>query len=41
LNFDYQERALQLVLKVMEMKGGHALLKTLAQDPASLRWLIQ
>ena len=37
----FRERALQLALKVMELKDAHALLKTWAQDTTNLRPLIQ
>jgi uncharacterized protein (TIGR02270 family) len=36
-----QERSLQLVLKVLDSERAHALLKTLAQDPANQRALLQ
>jgi len=37
----FREHALQLALKVMELQDAHVLLKTLAQDAANLRLLIQ
>ena len=37
----HQERALQLVLKILDSEGAHAVLKALAKDPASQRVLLQ
>jgi uncharacterized protein (TIGR02270 family) len=37
----FRERAMQLILMVMEPTDSHALLKTVARDTNNLRWLIQ
>ncbi len=41
MNNPFRERALQLILKVVPLSDAHVLLKTLAQDAASMRHLVQ